>query len=419
MIKNICIVEDEKYENLLPLVYMRPVYDLRCGILTLREKIENSFPSAKVFLHCRKYLEEKVKEINKNVAVNNLSGLDSCLFVNGRVILNSKTIKQISKKGDALYFSGDVFVAAKLSGNNLKKVISKLDSVFTKNLFEGIEKANCEATIINYPWDLISNNGEQILSDFVYLKPQRKNIRGKIYKGAVLLNKKNIFIGDGSVIKPGVVIDAEEGPVYIGKNVKVLSNSVIVGPCFAGDNSTIKIAAKIYENTSIGEFCKVGGEVEGSIIHSYANKQHDGFIGHSYISAWCNLGADTNNSDLKNNYGNIKVIINDKQVDSGKMFVGLTMGDHSKTSINSMFNTGTVCGVASNVFGSGFPPKYIPSFAWGGADSMTTYNLNNGIEVAKKVMARRKVEFTNADKNLLSKVFELTKNERIRRGMSD
>ncbi|MBI5730515.1 MAG: GlmU family protein [Ignavibacteriales bacterium] len=419
MIKNICIVEDDKYENLLPLVYMRPVYDLRCGILTLREKIEKLFPSAKIFLHCRKYLEEKVKEINKNLLVNNLSGLDSCLFVNGRTILNSKIVEQISKKEDALYFSGETFVAAKLSSYNLEKVISKLDSVFTTSHFEGIERSDCETTIINYPWDLISNNGEQILSDFVFHKTKKKNIHGKVYEGAVLLNEKDIFIGVDSVIKPGVVIDAEEGPVYIGKNVKVMPNAVIVGPCFVGDNSIIKIAAKVYENTSIGEFCKVGGEVEGSIIHSYANKQHDGFLGHSYISPWCNLGADTNNSDLKNNYGNIKVIINDKQVDSGKMFVGLVMGDHSKTSINTMFNTGTVCGVASNIFGSGFPPKYIPSFAWGGADSMTTYNLNNGIDVAKKVMARRKVEFTETDKILFTKVFELSRKERTLRGMPD
>lgn len=419
MIKNICIVEDENYENLLPLVYMRPVYDLRCGILTLREKIENSFPSTKIFLHCRKYLEEKVNESNKNISVNDLTGIDSCLFVNGRVILNSKTIGQISKKGDNLFYCGDTFVAAKLSGDNLEKVKSNLSSVFTSSLFDGIEKSNCETTIINYPWDLITNNGEQIISDFVFHKAERKNIHGKIYEGAVLLNERNIFIGEDSVIKPCSVIDAEEGPVYIGKNVKIFPNVTIIGPCFIGDNSIIKIGAKIYENTSIGETCKIGGEVEGSIIHSYSNKQHDGFLGHSYIAQWCNLGAGTNNSDLKNNYGNVKIIINEQQIDSGKLLAGLIMGDHSKTSINSMFNTGTVCGVASNIFGTGFPPKYIPSFAWGGADSMTTYKLNSGIEVAKKVMYRRKIEFTEADKNLLATVFELTKNERMRRDMPE
>lgn len=419
MITNICIVEDEKFENLLPLVYMHPVYDLRCGILTLKEKIEKLFPKARIFLHCRKYLEEKVQEINKNLSVNNLNGLDSCLFVNGRTILNSKTVKQISKKGDTLYFSGETFVAANLGGSNLQKVSSQLNSVFTDSLFEGFERTECDATIINYPWDLVSNNGEQLRADFEVLKTQKKNIQGKVYKDAVLLNKKNIFIGEGTSIKPGVVLDAEEGPIYIGKKAKVMHNSVIIGPCFVGDNSMIKIAAKIYENTSIGEFCKVGGEVEDSIIHSYSNKQHDGFLGHSYIAQWCNLGADTNNSDLKNNYGNVKVTINGKQIDSGSMFVGLTMGDHSKSSINTMFNTGTVCGIASNVFGTGFPPKYVPSFAWGGADSMTTYNLSSGIEVAKRVMARRKIELTEADKNLLTKIFELTKQERIENKLQD
>ncbi|MBU2494812.1 MAG: GlmU family protein [Bacteroidetes bacterium] len=419
MIKNICIVEDEKFENLLPLVYMRPVYDLRCGILTIKEKILNSFPSANIFLHCRKYLEEKVKESNKNLSVNDLGNIDSCLFVNGRVLLNTKTISMIFKKGDALYYSGDTFAAAKLSGIHFEKIKANFHNVITSSLFDGIKKTECDSTVINYPWDLAANNGEQIVEDFVFHKAERKNIKGKIYDGAVLINEKNIIIGEDSVIKPGVVIDASEGPVYIGENVEIMPNAVIIGPCFIGNNSKIKISAKIYENTSIGEYCKVGGEVENSIIHSFANKQHDGFLGHSYISPWCNLGADTNNSDLKNNYGNIKVVINDKLIDSGNMFVGLTMGDHSKTSINTMFNTGTVCGVAANIFGSGFPPKYVPSFAWGGSDSMTTYKLENGIEVAKKVMARRNVQFTETDKNLLTAVFDLTKEERKRRDMPD
>jgi UDP-N-acetylglucosamine diphosphorylase/glucosamine-1-phosphate N-acetyltransferase len=162
----------------------------------------------------------------------------------------------------------------------------------------------------------------------------------------------------------------------------------------------------------------VGGEVEESIIHSYSNKQHDGFLGHAYLGQWVNLGADTNNSDLKNNYGNVKVILNDSEpIDSGSMFVGLTMGDHSKTSINSMINTGTVIGVSSNIFGSGFPPKYVPSFAWGGSDSMTTYDINKAIAVAKKVMERRDIPFTSLEENLFKEVFNLTQDERSKRDM--
>ena len=227
-----------------------------------------------------------------------------------------------------------------------------------------------------------------------------------------MLNQHNIFIGEGSVIKSGAVIDAEDGPVYIGKNVKVMPNAVIAGPCFIGDNSIIKIGAKIYENTSIGECCKVGGEVEGSIIHSFANKQHDGFLGHSYISQWCNLGAGTNTSDLKNNYSNVKVMLNGKEIDTGSMFVGLIMGDHSKSSINTMFNSGTICGVSSNIFGSGFPSKNIPSFSWGGSESLTEYKLEKAVEVAKEVLKRRNVEFTEVDEKLFNKIFEMTSSQR-------
>lgn len=237
-------------------------------------------------------------------------------------------------------------------------------------------------------------------------------MHGKVYYGAYLLNQPNIFIGEGSAIKSGVVIDAEDGPVYIGKNVKIMPNSVIVGPCFIGDNSIIKIGAKIYQNTSIGDYCKAGGEIEGSIIHSYANKQHDGFLGHSYISPWCNLGADTNTSDLKNNYSNVKVNLNGNEIDTGLMFVGLIMGDHSKTSINTMLNSGTVCGVSSNIFGSGFPQKNIPSFAWGGSESLVEYNFEKAIEVAKAVTKRRNIEFTSADEKLLKHVFEITSTQR-------
>jgi UDP-N-acetylglucosamine diphosphorylase/glucosamine-1-phosphate N-acetyltransferase len=158
--------------------------------------------------------------------------------------------------------------------------------------------------------------------------------------------------------------------------------------------------------------CKVGGEVEGAIIHSFSNKQHDGFLGHAYLGMWVNLGADTNNSDLKNNYGTVKVVIDGTQVDTGSMFMGLVMGDHSKSSINSMFNTGTVVGVSSNVFGSGFPPKSVPSFAWGGSEGMTTYEIERALDVARRVMGRRKVELTKAEEAVLRSVFEQTKNAR-------
>ena len=227
-----------------------------------------------------------------------------------------------------------------------------------------MNKVEVHIKYVTYPWDLVSINGEQIISDFDLLIDRNDEmIKGKVYENVSMVNKENIFIDENADVKPGVVLDAEEGPIYIGKGAKVFPNAVIEGPCYIGDKSQIKVGAKIYENTSIGPVCKVGGEVEESIIHSYSNKQHDGFFGYAYLGCWVNLGADTNNSDLKNNYVNVKVFINDEQVDSGSMFVGLIMGDHSKSGINTMFNTGTVVGVSCNVYGPGFPESY-HSFMW-------------------------------------------------------
>ena len=191
-----------------------------------------------------------------------------------------------------------------------------------------------------------------------------------------------------------------------------MHNASIHGPAFIAQNSIVKMNATIYHNTSVGKASKVGGEIENTIIHSYSNKQHNGFLGNSYLGSWVNLGAGTTNSDLKNNYGNIKVFINNKLIDSGRQFVGLTMGDHSKAAINTSFNTGTVVGVSCNVFGGSFPPKYHPSFCWGGCEALTTFDIDRSIEVAERVMQRRNVVLTEIDKELFRTVFSLTEPER-------
>ncbi len=415
----ICIFEDERFSRLLPLVYLRPVYDLRCGMNTLREKIQRSYARATVMLHCREYLAEIVGQQHPGVRINALDA-EGCLFINGRVIADGTLSKKIPIKGeDALYVRGDTIIAARLSGPRVQSLGPTLPDVVTLSAFTGLVQKEVDVKTIEYPWNLVGNNGEQIRADYEHMIGKKGGTRskGKVYKGAILVNSKNIFIDAGAKIKPGAILDAEDGPIYVGKNVTVFPNATIEGPAFIGDGSLIKIGAKIYENTSIGEMCKVGGEVEESIIHSFSNKQHDGFLGHAYLGMWVNLGADTNNSDLKNNYGNVKVYINGELVDSGSMFVGLTMGDHSKSGINTMFNTGTVVGVSSNVFGSGFPPKYIPSFTWGGTDSMTTYNLAQSLEVAKRVMARRKVKMTDVDERLFKTIFEMTREERNKPGV--
>ena len=206
----------------------------------------------------------------------------------------------------------------------------------------------------------------------------------------------------------------ENGPVWIDDGVTVMANAVLEGPLYIGKDSKIKIAAKIYENTTIGPLCKIGGEVEGSIIQGYSNKQHDGFLGHAYLGSWVNLGADTNNSDLKNNYGMIQALLNGEKVDTGSQFVGLMMGDHSKSGINVMFNTGTIVGTNCNIFGAEMPPKFVPSFSWGGAAGFAEYQFEKAINVAKTVMSRRKVEFTKNDRHLFENVHQLA--EKLEKG---
>ena len=416
----LCIFEDVHFKNLHPLVYFRPVYDLRCGILTLREKIQRSYPQAEVVLHTRKYLESVLRNNNPGIDVNKLAEeTKGCLFINGSVIAEKNLSDLIPLEGDdRIYMNGNKIIALRTSSTSFDEFNN--GEPFTADSFKEMEVEQVEVDFVTYPWDLVTRNADQITADFKCLVDDSKEMQnGTIYDGVTLVNRENIYVARGAKIKPGVVIDAEEGPVYIDEKATLLPNVVIEGPCFIGKGSKIKTGAKIYEGTSIGPVCKVGGEVEESIIHSYSNKQHDGFLGHAYLAPWVNLGADTNNSDLKNNYGNVKVTINDEVIDSGSMFVGLTMGDHSKSGINTMFNTGTVVGVSSNVFGSGFPDKYIPSFSWGGCESSTTYRLDKCLEVAKRVMARRDIELSPDDETVFRHVFDITSSERTKRDMPE
>lgn len=405
----ISIFEDEHYSNLFPLVYFRPVFELKCGINSLKEKIERNYPDAETSLLVRSYLADVVREKGVGQLVNEI-GTSQCLFINGRILADEKLSSLIPVEGeDQIYLCNGIIAAARLSGNNLSLIKDLNEKLIIPSLFPDLPKVEVNLKFINYPWDLVNNNGEQIRIDFKNIV--KKNIV-KEFPGAHLINRKEIYIGSNANISPTVVLDASNGPIFIGENVKIMPHVGIEGPCFIGDNSVIKMHSAIYHNTTIGEYCKVGGEVEESIIHSYSNKQHSGFLGHSYLGSWINIGADTNNSDLKNNYGNISVKMGNKNIDTGSQFVGLIMGDHSKTAINTMFNTGTISGICCNIFGAGFPKRYLPSFTWGGSDLMKTNNLNESISVAEKVMFRRNVKMSKADKELFKFLFTLTSSDR-------
>jgi UDP-N-acetylglucosamine diphosphorylase/glucosamine-1-phosphate N-acetyltransferase len=356
-----------------------------------------------------------ISEENPGISVNTIPN-ESCLFVNGRCLMSKKLARELGKpKDDCLFVAGSDLVAARLGGANVQKVKVGQDGSLE---FSDV-RANTipvDASLVAYPWDLIYANIEQLLLDFLLATGDGKRVQrsGRIHKSAVLVDRKRISIGKKSEIGPGVVLDASAGPIFIGSGVKLYPQSVIEGPCFIGDGSMIKIGAKIYGNTSIGPLCKVGGEVDHSIIHGFSNKQHDGFLGHSYLAPWVNLGAGTTTSNLKNTYGNIKVHVDGQLVDSGKMFVGLTAGDHVKTGINATLDTGTVIGPSTNVYGSALPPKYVPPFSWGEAGRLETYDVDKALVVAVRVMARRKVNATEAYKQVFRNVFAMTADERAK-----
>jgi len=411
------LFEDEGVENFLPLTWTRPVWDLRCGLSTLGEKLVAAYPGTAVVYACRGLIEPTVLERGTGVAVNRVEH-ERALFLNGRVLAGPALSRRISLEGpDALFVQGEAVVAARLSGANLQHIRERLGSPLRRKDFGDLPAQEVETEMVQYPWNLVHRNPHRIESEAAEAGILGR-IEGNVNEGAHLINAHNIAIARDSVIKPGVVLDASSGPIVIGRNVLVMSQAVIEGPTHIGDGSKIKVGAKIYAGTTIGPVCKIGGEVDESIFQGYSNKQHDGFVGHSYIGSWVNIGADTNTSDLKNNYSTVKVPINGVEVDSQSIFVGLIAGDHTKTGINTMFNTGTVVGVGCNLFGAGFPAKWIPSFSWGGADRLVEHRLEKMLDTARRVTARRGVDLTRAEDALLRDVFRGTAPARLEAGIT-
>ena len=415
MATSVCVFEDKDYKNLLPLAFRKPVYDLRCGILSIRDKYLELLDNGALYFMCRDYLEETQRAIHGENRINSLPGND-ILFINGRVIPDEEFINSLlSLKSEIIIKSKDTdtIVAAFVKHSSIKKISYDEEKL---PLFDSLGISDNDRMTVSeilYPWDLIHKNSDELIKDFSILYKKEANTVKDINTGRIeLIKPENIFIGKGTSIKPFTVIDASDGPIYIGENVTILSHTSVEGPVFIGDGSTVQMHSSVYHNTSVGRVCKIGGEVVASIIHSYSNKQHEGFLGHSYLGSWVNLGASTNNSNLKNNYGTVRLTVNGKEMDSGSLFLGLIMADHSKCSINTMFNTGTVVGAFCNIFGAGFPQKYIPSFTWGGVEDSVTYDIDKAIYTAQTVSSRRKVKLTDADIKLIRKIFDITKHER-------
>ncbi|WP_299526236.1 GlmU family protein [Winogradskyella sp.] len=378
-------------DNLLPFTYTRPVADIRVGILTIRQKWE-SYLEYTTTTVTEDYLSDKfpMVEMEDNIMIN------ASFLPNAEVVEFVKNLKH----NQALFKGEDVIAFFAREGEEVKD-FSKFEAIeFQRNILK-----------IEHTWDIFSKNGEAIEDDFNLITKGRKS--QPIPTTINTINPENIFIEKGAKLN-FVTLNASSGHIYIGRDAEIMEGSVVRGPLALCNNATLKLATKIYGPTTVGPYSKVGGEVNNSVLFGYSNKGHDGFLGNSVLGEWCNLGADTNNSNLKNNYAEVRLwdYKTGGFAKTGLQFCGLMMGDHSKCGINTMFNTGTVVGVSANIFGSGFPRNFVPSFSWGGSKGFVTYKTNKAFEVAKVVMARRKEEFTEKDEAILEHVFEITKSYR-------
>ncbi len=393
----IIVFEDDGFANLLPLVYGRAVFNIRVGFDNLLAKIESAFgPVAGV--QVRPSIEPALRERFPRLFAGGQAGGDQ-LWVNGRLLVR----RRFELPPGSVATEGDAILAARFDGGGGLDAIRAAVSGTGSMTLRRVDLPEGAARLIDYPWQAVLENPAEIERQFSSIAPI---VHGLVYPGAHLLNESAIHIGDGSVVKPCSVLDAENGPIYVGENVTINPNVTITGPCYIGDGCIIQSGANIRPGSSIGPVCKVGGEVEGSTIHAYSNKQHDGFLGHSYVGEWVNLGADTVTSDLKNTYGPVTVHVNGRPVDSGEMFVGAIIGDHSKTGIRVALPTGCVVGYACNVFVSAYAPKFVPSFSWLTDEGHAEHDVERALKVAMKVVARRKREYSATEQALFRSIRE-------------
>ena len=408
--KSICIFEDSAYQNFLPLAYSRPVYELRCGIYSFLERIILQYPDTEINLFCREYLKSVLAESYPHSVNKIKSNNEVCLFINGRFLMSTPIA--ISGKEEIGIIDNTIVYARLLRENCLSITPEKfLENDFIYELKKKFEVKRVDAGLIQYPWDLIYLNKEQITSDFTtYIKGE--SIRENVYEGVHFIKESQIFVGKNTIIKPGCVLDAENGPIYVGDNVKISPNSVIEGPAFIDDNVVIQALSRIHAGSNIGKVCKIGGEITNTIIQGFTNKQHDGFLGDSYIGSWVNLGAGTVNSNLTNLYGTVKVQVFDKIIDTGQTFLGMIMGDHTKTAINTKFTTGSIIGFACNILLTNTPPKFTPSFSWYSDNITRAYDVTRELQVAKRMMARRNKKMTRNGEKVFKAIFTLTETER-------
>jgi UDP-N-acetylglucosamine diphosphorylase/glucosamine-1-phosphate N-acetyltransferase len=373
---------------LLPFTFTRPVADILIGIMTIRQKWELYLGSTTTTL-TEEYLSEKFPMVE----------LEENVMINASFLPNAILAEMVSDlKPNQAIFKGDEVIAFYTDENQEEVDFDSYEIVE----FDG------DCLTVEHTWDIFSKNGAAIREDFEFLTEDRKS--QPIPKSVNVIAPENIFIEEGAKLE-FVTLNASLGPIFIGKNSEIMEGAVIRGPFALCENAQVKMGAKVYGATTVGPHSRIGGEVKNAVLFANSNKGHEGYLGDSVLGEWCNIGADSNNSNLKNNYEEVKIWSYETEgfAKTGLQFCGLMMGDHSKCGINTMFNTGTVVGVSANIFGSGFPRNFVPSFSWGGASGFTTYVTKKAFETARIVMARRNVEFDEREAAILEHIFEESK----------
>jgi UDP-N-acetylglucosamine diphosphorylase/glucosamine-1-phosphate N-acetyltransferase len=374
--------EDPNNQDLLPLTATRPAAALRVGILSIAEKWSHLLKADSIGYLTKDYLQGRFPNIQAD------------LNINGQLLPHAELVTAISRltNGQGLYNQNGDCLAYK------GEIVEKID-------FQGT------CILIQRPYHLFKYNGGEIHNDFQLLTKGRETIA--LSNTNTVIGNNPIFLEEGAQVEC-CIFNTQNGPIYIGKNAQIMEGSIIRGPFAMGEGSNVKMGSKIYGDTTLGPYCNVGGEVNNVVFQGYSNKGHDGFLGNAVLGDWCNIGADTNASNLKNTYDEVKVwnYSSNRFEKSGEQFCGLIMGDHSKCGINTMFNTGTVVGVGSNIFGSGFPRQFVPDFAWGGASGFVTHKLPQMEKTAQLMMQRRKRNYDAEEMGIIRAVFESTQEHR-------
>lgn len=407
------IVFDDRTASFYPLTLTRSIGDLRCGILKLRQRLQALIDDGEDSVWIEERLASLYQERHPDWSINQPAS-EGDLLVNSRLIPSPENIALVKalQPGEAVT-SDDALVAVRLSSPLPYQGSSLAEGREMPGWRQGDARvADREGLLFRHLADLVHASPNLIRQDYDNFFYDKDNSY-ETEPGVTVLDPYSVWLGEDVVLKPGVVLDASDGPIVIDEGAVVMPNAVIVGPCYIGKKSVIKIGAKIYPGTSIGPVCKVGGEVEGSIFQAYSNKQHDGFLGHSYVGEWVNIGADTNNSDLKNTYANVEFYSYEagEKIDSGSMFMGCVIGDHSKLGINCSINTGTVIGVGANLWGSPLIDGFVPDLSWGMANELRPYRIAAFLWTAAQVKLRRKLTLGPAETALFQELYKHTHGE--------